>query len=678
MADFLLELLCEEIPARMQQSAITQLCEGLKKYASEAHITYDAIHGYVTPRRLCMHIEGLPLLLPDQTIERKGPKVNAPAAAIDGFCASVQMERSALDVRTVGKEDVYFVTIHQKGKALSELLPTWVETLLAAFHWQKSMRWADYDHAWVRPMQSILCLLDHAVLPVRFGHLVAGKTTRGHRFMSDGELIINHPHEYKAALAAANVMVDAVERKAFIATRADEIAKAHGLSIKPDAGLLDEVTGLVEYPVPLMGTFDNAYLALPPEVLVLEMRHHQKYFALMDAQGKIAPHFITIANLEAHDGGAKIIAGNQRVLRARLDDGAFYWEQDKKKSLDQWSHDLSSMMFHKNLGMMDARVQRIVRLADYLAPHDATITRAAQLCKADLVTGMVGEFPELQGIMGRYYALAQGEAAEVADAIRDHYLPVGAHDSAPTALISAMIALADKVDYLVSLFAAGEAPTGSKDPFALRRTALGIIKIIRAHPDLKHMSLLDMIDHALNGLPPMAHPLNDSATTIYNFITERLKVMLKDEGIRYDVLEAITHRHKTSIMPIVEYSHILTEIIASDAGAAFIASYKRAYNIVRKAGLAEDHAPIDERLLQQEEERDLYHVLTALGSNEDMETDYRAAWHALYPITEPLNRFFDKVLVNVEDEQLRTNRLQMLAHVRWLVHLRAQCDLLEG
>ncbi len=687
MPALLLELHCEEIPARMQRTAMEQLVAGITGGLQEARLEGGEVRSYVTPRRLALTIDAVPDVQPDLTVERKGPKTSAPEKAIEGFCKSVGLSREALEVRSIGKDDVYFAVTEQKGKPAIEALKEVIEPVLQGFHWPKSMRWGEHSRAWVRPLRSIACLLGNQVVPLQWEHLQASNTTFGHRFMAEGAITLATPEDYTASLEQAHVRADADARRALILKQAKALAEKERLTLKEDTGLLDEVTGLVEWPVALMGQFDAAYLRLPPEVLVLEMRHHQKYFALLDAQGTVTNRFITIANIEAPDGGEQIIAGNECVLKARLEDGAFYYEQDRKKPLEDWAEGLASMVFHKRLGTMQEKVERISPLAQSLAvfiPHAnlTQVSRAADLCKADLVTGMVGEFPELQGVMGRYYALDQGEPNEVADAIRDHYKPAGRDDEVPQGAVAMALSLADKLDSLCGLFAAGEAPTGSKDPFALRRAALGVLRILRTHQLRIPLSLI---------LPKASAPFKalqsseETQVQIAAFLRDRLAVMLREEGMRHDVIDAVfADAEDDDTVRLVARVTALQAFLEGDEGAHVMAACKRASNILRKEEQKDKctyDGDYDDDALQQTEETLLVKTLSVITPkvNDALEKeDYAEAMQHLAALRSPLDAFFEQVTVNAEAAEIRANRLQILAALRSLLRRVADFSQVEG
>ncbi len=484
MPDLLLELFSEEIPARMQAQAAKDLERLIVGALSDRGLLFEGVKSFAGPRRLTLTLHGLPLKQPDVSEEKKGPRVGAPEKAIEGFLRSAGVTLAQCQKQADAKGEFYVAVIQRKGRETAEVLSEIVPEAMAKLPWPKSMRWGVGGAVrWVRPLHSILCTFDGEVVPLEFAGVKSGNTTRGHRFLSDGAPIrARHFEDYEAALRRAHVLIDAEERKDIILHEAKQKAFALGLELIEDEGLLNEVAGLAEWPVVLIGTIEDAFMDVPPEILQTSMRTHQKYFSLRDPKtGKMANRFAVVANMVAADGGKEIVAGNERVLRARLSDAKFFWDQDRKTKLEDRVDALKNIVFHAKLGTQYERVERIVALAGEIAAKIgadvAKAKRAARLCKADLTTGVVGEFPELQGVMGRYYALHDGEDADVADAIRDHYKPLGPSDAVPKPRISASVALADKLDVLVGLFAVGDRPTGSSDPYALRRAALGVIRI---------------------------------------------------------------------------------------------------------------------------------------------------------------------------------------------------------
>lgn len=662
MPELLLELFCEEIPARMQARAAQNLQRLITDGLTAAGLAFDGVKSFVTPRRLCFVANGIPAVQPTRTEERKGPRVGSPQAAISGFLSSTGLTLEQLEVRAVGKAEFYFAVTERKGSPSAQVVAEIVEKTVREFPWPKSMRWGSGSLRWVRPLHSILCCFDGAPLTFEIDGVKAGDATRGHRFMAPDIIRVRNFAEYAAALEKAFVCLDPVERKARILQQANALAAAAGLELIPDDTLLDEVSGLNEWPTALLGKFDEAFLAVPPEVLRTAMRAHQKYFSLRDAKsGKFAPHFIVVANLLAADGGAMIAQGNQRVLAARLSDAKFFWDQDGRETLEIRIYGLKEMVFHARLGSVHDKVLRNIKLAEQLSEFipgtDKILAgRAAMLAKCDLVTQMVGEFPELQGIMGRYYALADGERAEVADAIRDHYSPAGPSDACPTAPLSIAVAMADKLDTLIQFWGINEKPTGSKDPFALRRAALGVIRIILE-----------------NGLRLKLAPLfGDQADDLLSFFADRLKVHLREaRGMRHDLVDAVfAMGGQDDLVLLVKRAEALDEFLRTDDGAILLAAYKRAVNILRieekRDGVSYDrHA--DPAGFQQDEERALFDAISTVAAQAVAavkDEDFTAAMTAMARLRAPVDAFFDKVTVNAEDAKLRINRLALLSQIR--------------
>jgi glycyl-tRNA synthetase beta chain len=486
--ELLLELFSEEIPARMQRRAIEDFCALVRDKLAAAEIPAQTLRGYVTPRRLAVVADGIPERQPDRNEERRGPRVGAPQAALDGFLRAAGLQSiGECETRDTGRGEFYFAILKHKGQPAGEILPELLRAAIAELPWPKSMRYPASALRWVRPLISVVCLFDGVILPLALDQIPVGRTTRGHRFLSEGEITVDSAADYLGKLEQAHVVLDQDRRRDLIAADLDRLAAAEGLRVKPDPGLLDEVTGLVEFPVVLIGAIDEASMALPPEVLATAMRMHQKYFSCLNPDGTAAPRFLFVANNQTADHGRTIVAGNERVLRARLADARFFWEQDRKIRLEDRVDALKERVYHQKLGSVRDKVERVEQLAGFLAQQISTPSdgglgrlaqRAAHLAKADLSTGMVGEFPELQGVMGRYYALNDGEDPEVAEAIAEHYKPLGPGDDCPVAPVSVVVALADKIDSLAAFFSIDEKPTGSRDPFALRRAALGMIRLV--------------------------------------------------------------------------------------------------------------------------------------------------------------------------------------------------------
>ncbi|HLZ82064.1 MAG TPA: glycine--tRNA ligase subunit beta, partial [Caulobacteraceae bacterium] len=532
MPQFLLELFSEEIPARMQEGATADLARLAREGLTQADLAFDEIRAFAGPRRLALIIDGLPPAQADRVEERKGPRVGAPEAALAGFLRSTGVAREAL----VERDGVWFATLAREGRPTADILARLTESIVARFPWPKSMTWGEGELRWVRPLHSLACVFDRKIVPAEIPGVRVGDISEGHRFMGPRRPFrVRDFDEYREALAGHFVVLGAAERKGRILERSRALCAERGLELVEDAGLLDEVAGMVEWPVPIVGDMDPRFLALPPEVVRTSMRVHQRYFAVRQAGGgALSAHFICVANIETADGGALIAAGNARVLSARLDDARFFWDEDRKVPLEARLETLKGVTFHARLGTMFERATRIEALARRLAPlvgaDPELAARAARLAKADLATGMVAEFPELQGVMGGYYAAAQGEPETVAEAIRDHYKPQGPSDSVPTAPVTVAVALADKLDSLVGFFAIGEAPTGSRDPFALRRAALGVIRILFENSVRASVAeLAGLADTTGSG----------QAGAVAAFFADRLKVALREQGRRHDLVDAV-------------------------------------------------------------------------------------------------------------------------------------------
>lgn len=693
MAELLLELFSEEIPARMQGPAADYLARALDKALTDAGLAHDSPRVFATPRRLAAVVAGLPAVQADTREERKGPRVGAPEKAMEGFLRSTGLTLEQLQVQADKKGDFYIAVIEKKGgptkDALADLLPGVIRDL----PWPKSMRWGEGTFRWVRPLKIILCILDGETVPLWIDlgagrSLEAGNETRGHRFMAPEAFAVANFDAYEAKLRKAHVVLSAGERKDIIAREADKLAAAEGLEVIPDAGLLDEVAGLVEDPVVLMGRIDERFLSVPPEVLATAMRTHQKYFSLRNKKtGAFAPRFLVVANLRAKDGGKSIIAGNERVLRARLSDAEFFWQQDKKQSLEARVDQLKDIVFHEKLGTVHERTLRLVQLAydiaDRLKLDREDPARAALLCKADLVTGMVGEFPELQGLMGHYYALADGEPARVAAAIRDHYKPAGAADAVPEDGEASIVALADKADVLSGFWWIDEKPTGSRDPFALRRAALGVIRIVLENR--LRLPLLDVLGVAMGHHAAPGKADAGKLADLLAFIADRLKVYLRDRGARHDLVDAVfSLPGQDDLVLITQRIEALSAFLGTDDGANLLAAYKRAANILRIEEKKDNKAYTEdpsEKLLTDEAERELYEAVSLMQpavAKALAGEDFEGAMAALAQLRAPLDRFFDKVTVNAEDAALRANRLALLALIRRSMEQIADFSKIEG
>lgn len=680
MAELLLELFSEEIPARMQARAAADLKRLVEDGLKKAGLDGSKSEAFVTPRRLALVIDGLPEQQADVKDERKGPQVGAPEQALAGFIKSLGgMSLEDCEQREIKGKMFYFAVIEKKGEPTVGVLPAILDAAINGLPWPKSMKWGAGEKRWVRPLHNILCLFDGAVVPVRYEGCDANQHTYGHRFMNPDVIAVSDFADYRAKLAEAHVMLCPSERRAEIVSQAEKVAEAAGLTLRADEGLLQEVTGLVEWPVVLMGDIEAEFMELPPEVLTDSMRAHQKYFTVLNADGSLAPKFIVVANQVAADGGAAIIAGNERVLRARLSDAKFFWDQDRKVSLASRTTKLKDIVFHAKLGTLDEKVDRMQALAVDLCDHIDGANRdmvrsAARLSKADLVTGMVGEIPEVQGIIGRYYALNDGEAPEVANAIAEHYSPVGPGDACPTAPTSVAVSLADKLDTLVGFWTIDEKPTGSKDPFALRRAALGVIRLIIENNLRLPMNKV----FALAGGEKVADDL-------LGFFADRLKVHLKGEGVRHDLIDAVfALGGEDDLVRLLARVDALSALVATDDGANLLAAHKRATNILRieekKDGKLYAGTP-DENVFVEDAERTLFAALKdvgAQGSKLAADEKFAEAMAALAKLRQPLDAFFDDVMVNADEQSVRENRLKLLSQIQSVMGEIADFSKIEG
>jgi glycyl-tRNA synthetase beta chain len=812
VAEFLIELLSEEIPAGMQERAAADLKRLVTDGLKDAGLTFDSARAFSGPRRLTLVVDGLPERQPDRTEERKGPRADAPDKAIEGFLKSVGMTRDQLEEHDTKKGKVLFAVIEESGKPTADVLHNILADVLFGLPWPKSMRSADFDMTWVRPLHRLVAIFGGSLIPFwvsrRFarGKRAWGKEeknryddekplgaiteTAGHPWHAPEAFAVKDFADYEAKLRAAKVILDAEERKDIIRDGANKLAKAEGLTLVEDEALVTENAGLTEWPVPLMGRLDEAFLELPPEVLRTSMRTHQKYFALQDATGKLAPRFIVIANIEAEDGGKAIVAGNERVLRARLADAQFFWDQDRKNTLASRAPRLSDIVFHAKLGALDQKADRVQALAAEIGAHvpgtdKDRVRSAGRLAKADLVTQMVVEFPGLQGVMGRYYALADGEHEDVARAIAEHYAPQGPNDGCPTAPVSVAVALADKIDTLVGFFAIDEKPTGSKDPYALRRAALGVIRLVLENSldisllgalrvcyrtyllqqNLDNLSALsnlfddvgldvvrlrslafsgiqqryldwdnfvtDFVDKVkktaqvklsdprvsefrdefrervrfleeacttfadeeradqtyLEESSTVEDHLSNPAREVLAFIADRLKVHLRERGVRHDLIAAVfALTGEDDLVRLLARVEALQNFLGGEDGANLLTAYKRASNIVRieekkekDGGHFDDDT--DAGRFEADEEKVLH---AALGAVKDQlsdalrEENYDDAFRAFATLRPPIDSFFDNVTVNVEDRDVRANRLRLLSRINVVFDSVADFSQIEG
>ena len=743
MAQLLIELFSEEIPARMQGGAARDLERMAAERLKAAGLTYDALTTFAGPRRLTLVVEGLPKATPDREEEVKGPRANAPEQALEGFLRKTGLTKDQL----VERDGVFFAVLSNKGQPTAALIPEMIDQIVRGFPWPKSMRWGSGSLRWVRPLKRIVALFDGHVVPFGIDGIQSGDLTEGHRFLGCGRpFAVKDFADYRAKLESDFVLLDAADRRLKILEAAQKVCADRGLALVDDDGLLDEVAGLAELPTPILGNMDPAFLSLPPEVVRLSMKVHQKYFAVRDpAKHGLAPHFVVVANVEATDGGKALAAGNSRVLSARLDDARFFWDEDLKTGFEVWSKKLEGVTFHAKLGTLAERVERIAALAREIAPlvgADADQAEvAARLAKADLASAMVGEFPELQGVMGGYYARAlssplpldgvgvggwggaasrqamaheasspvrpspsapadrqsastpsqpspvEGEGCvdAVADAVRDHYKPQGPADSVPTAPLTVAVALADKLDTLVGFFAIDEKPTGSKDPFALRRAALGVIRLVldnQARIGLSNQAVAP----ALAGLSGVARAVDKLSieTEVVAFFADRLKVLLRDQGKRHDLVDAVFALGDDDLVRIVRRVEALDGFLATDDGVNLLAGYKRASNIL-KAEEKKGAVPTGEVRTglpgQPEQETALALAAAAAATAVDaaLETeDFAAAMTALSKLRAPVDAFFDKVMVNSDVAEERDNRLKLLGQVRSVMGRVADFGMVGG
>ena len=688
--ELLLELLSEEIPARMQARATDDLkrlvCDGLK----EAGLGFQSAEAFVTPRRLALVVDGIPEKQPDIDEERRGPRADAPVHAVKGFKGSLP-KGAKVEKRQTEKGEFFFAVVKQKGFPSDILIGQIVIDVVRKFPWPKSMNWGEGHGPWVRPIHNILCLFGpraSIAITLEPGRDFRTTETMGHPFLSPKWFAVKNFADYKAKLLAAQVMLDPAERASVIEAEAQKLAKKAKLKLKHDPGLLAEVAGLVEWPVVKMGSIDKAFMDLPPEVLTTVMRHHQKYFALLDKKGKLAPKFIVVANTETKDRGKVMVAGNERVLRARLADAKFFWDQDRKRTLESRVQELAGRVFHAQLGTVMDKVIRVEELASELAEscgaNSSDARWAARLCKADLSTGMVAEFPILQGVMGRYHALNDGENADVATAIAEHYGPLGPNDNCPSAPVSIAVALADRIDTLVGFFGIKEFPTGSKDPYALRRSALGVIRLILEN-DLR-INLSGIFEFAGQQYDQWDQgQFAEISGDLLNFLNDRLTVALREKGFPHDLVNALFARGgEDDLWRLVQKAKSLKEFLETDDGANLLVAYRRAHNIVRieeKKDSERYSGKVDENLFSRDEERELWislnEVEQANPSKPDM-AEFDQVLSVLAKLRRPVDRFFGEVTVNCDDSDLRKNRLRLLSEIASCLNRVADFSKIEG
>ena len=668
----------------MQCRAAQSLRDILTGKLSEQGLKVSSSHCLVSPRRLVLHLTGLPGRQPDIEKERKGPRLGAPAKAVEGFARSAGVGIEDLTERTSAKGTFWFAVSVAEGRATADVLGATVPEAMAALIWPKSMRWANGDVRWVRPVVSILALLDGNVVPFRFGTIESGAMTRGHRFLEPRPFEVTGYADYREKLATAFVVPDHAERRRLIDEQARSTASDFGLMTDCPPSLLDELSGLVEWPVVMAGTFDPGYMEVPEELLTTEMIHHQRYIPLREPSGALAPCFLFVANMEGRDGGSAIRSGNERVLAARLSDGRHFWERDRCQTLESRVEELARMVFHARLGTVDQRACRLKALATWLAPviggcDPVLAGRAAWLAKADLASATVGEFPELQGIMGGHLAREDGEYEDVAAAIAEHYSPRGPSDACPTAPVSVVVALADRLDTLSGFFSVGEKPSGSRDPFALRRAALGLLRLVLENG--LRLNLLDALAVAQDGHGSK----EDVSGDVLDFLADRLKVHLRESGIGHDLIDAVFSREKDDdLVRLLRRVEALRSFLASADGGNLLEAYRRAANIVRieeaKEGKAFDGG-VNADLLIEEEEKAAAAALDETGAAvlEALEAErFAHAMEALALLRQSVGAFFDEVTVNADDPALRENRLNLLGAIRSTMDRVADFSRIEG
>jgi len=684
MPDLLLEFLSEEIPARMQARAAEDLRKLVTDRLVEAGLTYEGAKAFATPRRLALSVHGVPARSPDVKEERKGPKVGAPEQAIAGFVKAAGLKSiSDAKVQQDKKGDFYVAVIEKPGRDAVAVIKDILHATIATFPWPKSMRWGTRSAkpgalSWVRPLHSIVATFgpeteEPEIVPLDIDGIKGGDATRGHRFMAPAALKVRHFGDYVENLQKAKVMLDPARREQSILTDAKNLAFAQGYELVEDAGLLSEAAGLVEWPVVLMGSFDASFLSIPDEVIRATIRNNQKCFVLRDPQtAKLVNKFILVANEEATDGGKAIVAGNERVIRARLSDAKFFYDTDLKTRLEDRLPKFQQIVFHEKLGSQAERIARIVALAgelSYLVKADsAKAERAAMLCKADLLAEVVGEFPELQGLMGRYYAEAQNEDEAIAHAIEDHYSPKGPDDLVPSDPVSMAVALADKLDTLIGFWKIDERPTGSKDPYALRRAALGVIRIV-----------LD------NSLRIQLRTIAGVSDDLMSFFADRLKVQLREQGARHDLVDAVfSLSGQDDLLLVVRRIEALGKFLDADDGKNLLAGAKRAANILRieeKKDKREYTGAPDAKGYDLAEEKALAEAITIAKKEATAavaKEDFSGAMSAMAKLRPKVDAFFDKVTVNVDDKALRENRLKLLNEIREATRSVADFSKIEG
>lgn len=688
----LIDLFSEEIPARMQKGAANDLAKSMADALKAEGLSVGAVDVWYAPRHIALRIADIPVSQADRSEERRGPREGAPEQAVAGFLtANGLASLDQAELRETPKGNFYFAVQHIKGQQTLDLLPGLIEKSIRDFTWPKSMRWGRGSFRWVRPLHRIVALFGNSVVPgaLDLGNgesIPFGRETEGHRFSGSGAIALSNPATFEDQLREGSVVVNPTERAETILTGARQAAHEVGCVLIEDAGLLSEVTGLVEWPTIVRGQIPDRFMAVPKEVLVLSMKEHQKYFALQQPDGTLAPYFITVADGKREaETFSRIAGGNERVLAARLSDAEFFWNQDRRDALDTRVPALSSIVFHAKLGSVGDRIDRMGPLAAWLSSHITGADRdaarsAARLSKADLTTGMVGEFPELQGVMGAYYATHDGEDAAIAQAISEHYSPLGPNDNCPSAPLSVAVALADKIDALVGFWRIDEKPTGSKDPFALRRAALGVVRLL-VENDIR-IPLVNAFREA-----EMLYGGNsDVSADLLGFIADRMKVTLKDRGLRHDWIAAVFEAGASmddDLVRVTKRVEALRDFVGTDSGTDLLAGYRRAANILRaeakKAKGALTVGSVDASLFDEPAERALHAALAGSKAGEYLAAeDFGATFGELAKLRAPIDDFFESVMVNADVAAVRENRLALLSQFLGSVDSVVRLSALEG
>lgn len=672
MSELLLELFSEEIPAMMQQKAARAYKDIFSKYFVKNEISFDKINVYVGPRRVTIHAVGIPLELAASTKELKGPKISAPKQAIEGFCRSNNIVSNDLAVKEIKGIEFYVYVQEIKAQNIKDILYKTLQEPIAEYVWPKSMYWGNYEIKWVRPLQNILCIFDGDVVPIEYSHLIANNKSFGHRFMSPSEITVNNFLEYKTRLANNFVILDSDERRGYIKQEILASAAQLNLVVKEDEALLEEVVGLAEYPQVMVGKINQKFLSVPSEVLVSAMRGHQKYFSLFNKNGDFAPYFLFVSNIKSDDPSV-IVSGNEKVLSARLADALYFYEQDLKTTLKSKAARLEKVIFHAKLGNLKEKTARIAKIVQFIDSYNKDAELAASLCKSDIVSEVVDEFPNLQGIMGYYYAKAESINEEAAKAIRDHYKPQGPSDEIPTGA-AAILALADKVDSLCGLMLAGEIPSGSKDPFALRRQALGIVRIILGNN--LSIKLKDLIMFTLNEYKHKIEVEGEHKKSILSFVEERVRHFFKEQ---YDVvlIAAVLDLEQESNLNEVQIKlQALKTFLSGNDGEDLLIAYKRASNIL---GNTELKGEIDETAFITDHESTLFNYIKDYAAQIDAalsSKNYSESLRLLASMRKPISSFFDNVMVKDEDSSIANNRMLLLAKVKQIFNKIAKFDKL--